>query len=79
MAIAAAGAAAVERAVARRLEAARDPLPVIVAERAQHRPLDAIGVHRSSGLIELLAERRIDGHGLGGDVVTIAAVFAGDV
>src|SRR4051812_19859804 len=48
--------AAMKRVAGARLEARRDHLPIVVAERAQHRPPDAGGVHRLAGVIELLAE-----------------------
>src|SRR3954451_9476462 len=49
-------AAAVQRVAGARLEAGGEALAIIVAERAQHGPLDAVGVHRAAGTIELLAK-----------------------
>src|SRR6266852_7441440 len=49
-------AAAVQRVAAARLEARSQALAVVVAERAEQRPLNAGRVHRLSGMIELLAE-----------------------
>ena len=42
-----------------RLEAGSDALAIIIAERAEHAPADAGGVHRPTGMIELLAEVRV--------------------
>src|SRR5271170_8524553 len=39
-----------------RLEAGGEGLAVVVAERAQHGPVDSIAIHRVAGVIELLAE-----------------------
>src|SRR5205814_9015870 len=50
---------AVQRIAGMRLEAARDLLAPVVAEGAEHRPMDAGGVHGFAGTVELLAERRI--------------------
>src|SRR5262245_65603500 len=51
-----AATAAVQRVAGARLEAFGKALAIIIAEGAQHRPLDAVGVHRASGPIEPLAE-----------------------
>src|SRR4029453_13389319 len=79
-----AAAAAVQRVAGARLEAFGEALAIIIAERTQHRPLDALGVHRASRPIELLAELRIHpadhvvlerkAHALGGGGVLPAEV-----
>src|SRR5512139_2577117 len=51
--------AAMQRVAGARLEARRQALTVVVAERAEKRPANAGGVHRTAGVIELLAEIRI--------------------
>src|SRR5439155_4150802 len=53
------GLAAVQGVAGPRLEARRNALAIVVAERAQDRPADAGGIHRSAGMVELLAEIRI--------------------
>src|SRR6202022_3912692 len=48
--------AAMERISNARLEPFRQPLAVIVAESAQHGPLDSGRIHCTPGMVELLAE-----------------------
>src|SRR5467141_772300 len=45
-------AAAVERITAVRLETGSDPLSIVVAKCAQDRPVNAVGIHRMSEIIE---------------------------
>src|SRR4029077_8753086 len=52
-------AAAVQRVAGARLEARGKALAIVVTEGAQHRPLDAVGVHRAPGTIELLTDPRV--------------------
>src|SRR5262249_39157740 len=54
-----AAGAAVQRVADLGLEAGSEALAIIVAERAEDRPFDAVGVHRLAGMIELLAEFRV--------------------
>src|SRR5438445_269360 len=54
-----AAATAVERIAGARLETGSEGLAIVVAERAQHRPLNAGFVHRAPGLIEPLTKLRI--------------------
>src|SRR4051812_2636837 len=49
-------AAAVQRVAGARLEARGEALAIVVTERAQHGPLNTVGIHRAAGTIELLAE-----------------------
>src|SRR4030081_2696997 len=51
--------AAVQRVAGTRLEARGQALAVVITERAEERPSNAGGVHRPTGVIELLAEIRI--------------------
>src|SRR5262245_65044116 len=54
-----AAAAAVQRVAGARLEAFGEALAVIIAVGAEHRPLDALGVHRPSGAMKRVADRRV--------------------
>src|SRR3954453_6387294 len=49
-------AAAVQRVAGARLEARGEALAIVVTERAQHGPLNTVGIHRAAGTIEPLAE-----------------------
>src|SRR5215831_1934989 len=56
-----AGAAtpAVQGVATARLETGGEALAIIVAERAEHRPVKAVGVHRPAGIVELFPEARV--------------------
>src|SRR5215475_14716051 len=54
-----AGLSAVQRVAGAGLEARCEALPIVIAKRAEHRPSDAIGVHRAAGVIEHLPEVRV--------------------
>ena len=54
-----AAAAAVERVADARLEAGGEALAIVVPERAEHRPLNPGCIHRTTSVVELLAEVRV--------------------
>src|SRR5262249_57708703 len=49
-------ASAMQGVAAARLEAGGETLAVVVTECAQHRPVNPVGVHRASRIVDLLAE-----------------------